>query len=62
MGWTVSTSHLESFTIAGRERQARRHDLQLDAWQGRAWTEASGFPLKLELPGGITIELVEEER
>lgn len=62
MGWSVVTSHLESFTIAGRERQARRHDVRLDAWEGRAWTEASGFPLRLELPGSITIELTEEER
>ena len=62
MGWTVATSHLETFTIAGRRRQARRHDVRLGAWEGRAWTEASGFPLKLELPGSITIELAAEKR
>jgi hypothetical protein len=60
--WRLASSRIETLLIAGRPRDARRHDIKVGAWEGRAWTEATGFPLRLELPGGLVIELVEERR
>lgn len=62
MAWSISSTRVETLVIAGRAREARRHDLKVGAWEGRAWTEASGFPLRLELPGGVIVELIEEKR
>ena len=60
--WSMGSARLETLIIAGQPRDARRHDIKVGAWEGRAWTEANGFPLRLELPGNVSVELVEEKR
>jgi hypothetical protein len=63
LSWRMTTSHLETLDVAGREREVRRHDVTLGAWQASAWTEPSGFPVRLELPAwSVVVELVDEKR
>ena len=60
--YVVTGAHLETLIVAGRPRRVRRRDIQLGAYQATAWVEASGFPVRLELPGSIVVELVSEKR
>lgn len=60
--WMAHPATWQSITLAGRQRRARRQELVVGDATVTAFTEESGFPLRLELPGGIVLELVEESR
>ena len=58
--WSIEASTREDLVLAGSVRHVRRHDMRYGAYTVRAWTEATGFPVRFELPGGIVIELAQE--
>lgn len=60
--WRVARTDVSRREVAGRVREARRHDLFFGDLEARLWTEPSGFPLELELPGALSLVLVEEVR
>lgn len=62
MSWTLAAPVEETLFVGGRSRRVRRHDLVVSGMAATAWTEETGFPVKIELPGGLTLELVDEGR
>jgi hypothetical protein len=60
--WRVATAGEERVVIAGRARAARRLDVAYGTASATLLTEPDGFPLRLELPLGIEVVLVEESR
>ena len=60
--WRVESEPVPEFVAAGRAREAVRHSLFYGDWQAVIWTEPNGFPLRVELPLGFALTLVEENR
>jgi len=58
--WSIEPSAWEELSLAGSVRHVRRHDMRYGDYTLRAWTEATGFPVRFELPGGVVVELAEE--
>jgi hypothetical protein len=60
--WRIGSADEADFMLGSTPRPARRHELEFGVWTAVLWSEAGGFPLKVELPLGFSIELTEEER
>lgn len=62
VGWTLSAPAPCTVAVAGEARSAVRRELQAGPATLVVYTEPDGFPLRLDLPGGVVIELAEEGR
>jgi hypothetical protein len=60
--WVIEAPEPTTFPLAGRERPAVRRALAYGDQRAAIVTEANGFPLAVELPLGIRVVLVEEQR
>ncbi len=60
MTWDLRPASWETMDFGGRERRVRRQTLNVGAATVVLLTEDSGFPLRIELPGGLVMELAED--
>jgi hypothetical protein len=60
--WTLGAPARSSVTIEGVVRSAVRRELTAGPASIVFFTEENGFPLRIDLPGGIVVELAEEDR
>lgn len=60
--WRIESEAGEQLVVAGTRRDVVRHRLRFADLEATAWVEPSGFPVRVELPLGIAVELVQEER
>jgi len=60
--WTLDAGVPATFVLAGRERPALRHVLTWGDQRVELVAEPTGFPLRLDLPLGLSVVLVDEKR
>lgn len=62
LSWEIGESRPVTVSVAGRPRRATRHEMTVRGLQLAAAIDESGLPVRIELPGGIRVELAEDER